>query len=68
MVSGEEVLVSRYCKPTAKLVLPESLDVFVPKRLMRGGIETLHIDHRHALHLTKLPFLHHDPFDRWLIA
>ncbi len=51
-----------------KLPLPERPDAFVPKRLMRDGIETLHIEHRHALRVAELPFHHHDPFDRLLIA
>jgi len=51
-----------------KLQLPEPPEEFVPRRLMRDGIGTLHIEHRHALHVASLPFHHHDPFDRILIA
>ena len=51
-----------------KLPLPEPPERFVPPRLMRDGIATLHIEHRHALHVASLPPHHHDPFDRILIA
>lgn len=51
-----------------KLPLPEPPQKLVPSRLMRDGIGTLHIEHRHALHVATLPFHHHDPFDRLLIA
>lgn len=51
-----------------KLPLPEPPDRFVPPRLMRDRIATLHIEHRHALHVASLPPHHHDPFDRILIA
>ena len=51
-----------------KLPLPEAPEEFVPKRLMRDGISTLHIEHRHALHVASPPFHHRDPFDRLLVA
>ncbi|MCP5522815.1 MAG: type II toxin-antitoxin system VapC family toxin [Verrucomicrobiales bacterium] len=51
-----------------KLPLPEAPAEFVPKRLLRDGIKTLHIEHRHALHVATLPPAHQDPFDRLLIA
>ena len=51
-----------------KLNLPESPEDFVPKRLQRDGIATLHIEHRHALHVATLPQHHRDPFDRMLVA
>lgn len=51
-----------------KLALPEPPDVFVETRLQRDGMQTLHIEHRHALAVAGLPFHHHDPFDRLLIA
>ncbi len=51
-----------------KLKLPEPPEEFVPRRLARDGIGTLHIEHRHALHVASLPLHHHDPFDRILIA
>ncbi len=51
-----------------KLPLPESPETFVPARLKRDEIETLPIEHRHALHVAALPAHHGDPFDRLLIA
>lgn len=51
-----------------KLPLPERPQDFVIRRLARDGIGTLHVEHRHALHVASLPFHHHDPFDRILIA
>lgn len=51
-----------------KLPLPEPPLVFVEKRLQRDGLQTLHIEHRHALAVAQLPMHHHDPFDRLLIA
>lgn len=51
-----------------KLPLPEAPAEFVPHRLRRDGIKTLHIEHRHALAVADLPMHHHDPFDRLLIA
>jgi len=51
-----------------KLPLPEEPVDFVPKRLMRDGVETLAIEHRHTLQVSRLPLHHHDPFDRLLIV
>jgi len=51
-----------------KLPLPESPAAFVETRLLRDGLHTLPIEHRHALAVAELPFHHHDPFDRLLIA
>lgn len=51
-----------------KLPLPETPTKFVPSRLRRDGLQTLHIEHRHALAVAHLPMHHRDPFDRLLIA
>jgi PIN domain nuclease of toxin-antitoxin system len=51
-----------------KLPLPEPPSEFVQKRLLRDGLQTLHIEHRHALAVAELPMHHHDPFDRLLVA
>ncbi|MCC5840755.1 MAG: type II toxin-antitoxin system VapC family toxin [Opitutales bacterium] len=51
-----------------KLPLPEPPAAFVGARLLRDGLHTLHIEHRHALAVAELPLHHHDPFDRLLIA
>lgn len=51
-----------------KLKLPESPADFVTSRLARHRMTALPIYHTHALHVTTLPLLHRDPFDRLLIA
>ncbi len=51
-----------------RLPLPQAPDFFV--REMRGahGIDSLPIDEESALHLSRLPPLHRDPFDRMLVS
>ncbi len=51
-----------------RLPLPESPDLFVPAQRTGHGIEPLAIDEETALHVTRLPDLHRDPFDRLLVA
>lgn len=34
----------------------------------RQGVVGLPVQHRHALYMAGLPHLHHDPFDRLLVA
>ena len=51
-----------------KLALPASPERFVPEQLAEDGIEGLAISHAHALHVTRLPTHHSDPFDRLLVA
>jgi len=51
-----------------KLPLPSSPDAFVPAQRAAHGIEPLPMDEEAALHVAKLPDLHHDPFDRMLVA
>jgi len=51
-----------------KLVLPEPPEDFVPKRLARDAISPLLVQHLHALHVSKLPYHHKDPFDRLIIS
>ncbi len=65
VVSSWEIAVKH---SLGKLPLPEPPAAFVPARLRRDGIETLHIQHRHALAVADLPMHHRDPFDRLLIA
>ncbi len=50
------------------LMLVAPPEVFVPKQREAHGIAPLPIDEESALHVTKLPFLHHDPFDRMLVC
>ena len=51
-----------------RLALPEPPDSFVPARRAARAIEALAIDEESALHASRLPFLHRDPFDRLLVA
>jgi PIN domain nuclease of toxin-antitoxin system len=51
-----------------KLDLPLPPDRFVPEQLAEDGIDSLAIEHAHALHVARLPPHHGDPFDRLLIA
>ena len=51
-----------------KLPLPEPPVRYVPSERIRHGIEPLPLDEEATLHLSKLPALHRDPFDRMLIC
>ena len=51
-----------------KLRLPEPPERFVPTARATYGVATLAIDEESALHASKLPLLHRDPFDRILIS
>jgi PIN domain nuclease of toxin-antitoxin system len=51
-----------------RLPLPPPPERFVPDQREAHAIERLHLDEASALHLTKLPDLHRDPFDRMLVA
>jgi PIN domain nuclease of toxin-antitoxin system len=51
-----------------RLPLPERPDIYIPKVRDASGIASLDIDEDSALHASKLPPLHTDPFDRMLIA
>ena len=51
-----------------RLPLPETPDRFVPRARDAHGIDRLDIDEAAALHVSKLPDLHRDPFDRILVA
>jgi len=51
-----------------KLELPFSPGRFVPEQMAEDGIESLAIEHAHALRVARLPPHHADPFDRLLIA
>jgi PIN domain nuclease of toxin-antitoxin system len=51
-----------------RLPLPEPPMSFVPSRMERSGVAGLAITHRQALHVSTLPSLHPDPFDRLLVA
>jgi len=51
-----------------RLPLPESPGRFIPFQRKQHGIEPLSVDEESALHLSRLPPLHRDPFDRMLIC
>jgi len=53
---------------SGRLPLPGSPERFVTAERRRHGIESLALDEESALHLTRLPALHRDPFDRMLVC
>ena len=50
------------------LPLPEPPDRFVRGMREAHGIAALPIDEESALHVSRLPALHRDPFDRMLVS
>jgi PIN domain nuclease of toxin-antitoxin system len=51
-----------------RLVLPDTPERYVASRIFPRRIRPLPILVSHAVHVFSLPNLHHDPFDRLLIA
>jgi PIN domain nuclease of toxin-antitoxin system len=51
-----------------KLALPRNPEQFIPEHRHRLATDALPIDEESVLHLTRLPLLHRDPFDRILIS
>ncbi len=51
-----------------RLPLPVSPQTLVNAERERRGLMSLAVDEESALHVTKLPALHGDPFDRLLVA
>ncbi len=51
-----------------QLPLPVPPQRLVAEERLRRGLTSLAIDEEAALHLTKLPSLHGDPFDRLLVS
>jgi PIN domain nuclease of toxin-antitoxin system len=51
-----------------RLPLPEPPDRFVPAQRKQHGIDPLQLEEEAALHLTRLPLLHKDPFDRMIVC
>jgi PIN domain nuclease of toxin-antitoxin system len=51
-----------------KLALPDRPDRFLHQHREKLGAETLPLDEESVLHVTLLPDLHRDPFDRILIC
>jgi len=51
-----------------RLPLPEPPDRFVREMREAHGIAALPIDEESALHVSRLPALHGDPFDRMIVS
>ena len=51
-----------------RLTLPERPERYVPAMRDERGIAALAIDEESALHASRLPVLHRDPFDRLMAA
>ncbi len=64
-VSALEIAV-KYAK--GRLPIPDPPVPWVTKRISLQGLYLLSIDVDHALRVADLPLVHHDPFDRLLIA
>lgn len=53
---------------SGKLLLPVSPDKFIIKERQRHMISSLDLAENDIFHLSKLPSLHKDPFDRMLVC
>jgi PIN domain nuclease of toxin-antitoxin system len=53
---------------SGRLRLPARPERFVPDMRQARGIASLAIDEEAALHASRLPRLHRDPFDRLLVS
>ena len=51
-----------------RLPLPAPPGVYIPGIRQASGVETLAISEEAALHVSRLPDLHSDPFDRMIVA
>ena len=51
-----------------KLALPEDPEHFIPEHRNKLAADALPIDEESVLHMTRLPLLHRDPFDRLLVS
>lgn len=51
-----------------RLELKKEPAILIPKLILKMGLQSLPITHRHATDVAKLPLHHKDPFDRLLIA
>ncbi|QTA83521.1 PIN domain-containing protein [Desulfonema limicola] len=51
-----------------KLPLPQSPEIYLPTQRKRHSISSLILDESSVCHLSKLPSIHRDPFDRILIC
>jgi PIN domain nuclease of toxin-antitoxin system len=64
-VSAWEITVKH---TNGRLALPEAPERLVPAERDRRGILSLAFDEESALHVSRLPVLHRDPFDRMLVS
>jgi PIN domain nuclease of toxin-antitoxin system len=64
-VSAWEIAVKH---AAGKLPLPELPERLVPAERERRGMMPLPFDEESALHVSRLPVLHRDPFDRMLVS
>jgi PIN domain nuclease of toxin-antitoxin system len=53
---------------TGKLILPKDPDRFAREHCSKLGAEILPLDEESVFHVTRLPDIHRDPFDRILIC
>jgi PIN domain nuclease of toxin-antitoxin system len=51
-----------------RLPLPEAPDRFVREMREAHGVAELPVDEESALHVSRLPALHGDPFDRMIVS
>ena len=51
-----------------RLPLPEVPEKFIPAQRKEHGVASLALEEEATLHLTRLPEMHKDPFDRMLIC
>lgn len=51
-----------------RLILPETPEQYIARRMILHHLQPLPVQLSHALHVFNLPNLHQDPFDRLLIA
>jgi PIN domain nuclease of toxin-antitoxin system len=51
-----------------RLPLPDRVERFVRDSREAHGVASLPIDEESALHVSRLPVLHRDPFDRMLVS
>ena len=51
-----------------RLPMPKPPFEYIPNQREKHGILPLELDEASALHLTRLPDLHKDPFDRMLVS
>jgi Uncharacterized protein conserved in bacteria len=64
-VSAWEIAVKH---ANGRLALPEPPERLIPVERDRRGIASLPFDEESALHVSRLPVLHRDPFDRMLVS